>query len=211
MSAVNGAMYNTITQSIESNKTRTVNKTLGKNEFMNLLVAQFQNQDPLSPSSDTEFIAQLAQFSALEQMEEMNRAMVASQTYALVGKHAYVSTMVAGEEYLLFGKIDGVVNEGGISYLVIGEGKYQLSDVAGIVDVDTSGPTDEERIAQSANLIGKNIKSETTNEDNTKTTISGTVEKIVLKEGVLYAVVNDAVKGKTEVALNTITEIEQGA
>ena len=46
--------------------------TLGKDEFLQLLVTQMQYQDPLNPTSDTEFIAQMAQFSSLEQMTNMS-------------------------------------------------------------------------------------------------------------------------------------------
>ncbi len=45
---------------------------LGKEEFLKLLVTQMQNQDPLNPLDNTEMIAQLAQFSALEQMQNLN-------------------------------------------------------------------------------------------------------------------------------------------
>ena len=47
-------------------------KTMGQTEFLNLLVTQMRNQDPLKPVSDTEFIAQMAQFTSLEQTKEMS-------------------------------------------------------------------------------------------------------------------------------------------
>lgn len=51
------------------------NGALGKDAFLKLLVTQLQNQDPTSPMDDKEFIAQMAQFSSLEQMQNMTKAM----------------------------------------------------------------------------------------------------------------------------------------
>lgn len=51
---------------------REVNKDLGKNEFLELLVAQLNNQNPLDPQANGEFIAQLAQFSTVEGIEKLN-------------------------------------------------------------------------------------------------------------------------------------------
>ncbi len=48
---------------------------LGRDEFMRLLVAQLENQDPLEPKQDTEFIAQLATYSSLEQLIDLNKRM----------------------------------------------------------------------------------------------------------------------------------------
>lgn len=50
---------------------------LGRNAFLNLLVTQLQNQDPTQPQADGEFLAQLAQFSQLEQLQLMNQRLEA--------------------------------------------------------------------------------------------------------------------------------------
>lgn len=58
-----------------SSSTSTKDAVMGKEDFLSLLVAQLQNQDPLSPDDPTEFTAQLAQFSSLEQLFSLNESM----------------------------------------------------------------------------------------------------------------------------------------
>lgn len=66
---------NVITQTTatESSSTQTVNgqKILGQQDFLKMLLTQLQNQDPLKPVDDKEFIAQTAQFSQLDQMSKL--------------------------------------------------------------------------------------------------------------------------------------------
>lgn len=66
---------------------------MGKDDFMKLLIAQLQNQDPMKPMDDKEFITQLAQFSSLEAMDKMTKSMeemagsqLLAQAATLIGK-----------------------------------------------------------------------------------------------------------------------------
>jgi flagellar basal-body rod modification protein FlgD len=76
-------------------------KILGKSDFLNLLITQLQHQDPLNPAESTEFTAQLAQFSSLEQLSNINdnlknmqlfqTAVTNSQAVSFIGKEITAS------------------------------------------------------------------------------------------------------------------------
>lgn len=72
---------------------RQAQQSLGKDDFLKLLITQLSNQDPTSPMDNTQFIAQMAQFSSLEQMTNMNQEfgklnnmLVSSQAVGTIGK-----------------------------------------------------------------------------------------------------------------------------
>ncbi len=85
-------------------------KDLGKDDFLNLLVTQMTNQNPLEPMGDTEFLAQMAQFSSLEQMQNIASGMellaltqtaaTNSQMVDLIGKRV----LIPGNEVSLDGE-----------------------------------------------------------------------------------------------------------
>ena len=74
------------TQSMNANKPTEMPNGLGKDAFMRILVTQMKNQNPLEPLKDTEFIGQMAQFSSLEQLTNLNQAM--TQFMGLQGKQS---------------------------------------------------------------------------------------------------------------------------
>jgi flagellar basal-body rod modification protein FlgD len=73
MSTVSGA--SSVLDQYQIKQDTKQSKDLGKNEFLNLLVAQLNNQNPLEPQGNGEFIAQLAQFSQVEGIEKLNTSM----------------------------------------------------------------------------------------------------------------------------------------
>ena len=80
-------------------------KELGKNEFLKLMIAQINNQDPMNPTQNEQFLAQLAQFSTLEGIQNLNesvgsmtaimRGTAATQAAGLVGRAVLVPTDTA--------------------------------------------------------------------------------------------------------------------
>ena len=97
--------------SISLQKSETDRNILGKDDFLKLLITQLRYQDPTNPVDDKEFIAQMAQFSSLEQMQNLNKL---AQEY--VGTQQAM-TMFAQATNLIglqvkVDKGDGTVDEG---------------------------------------------------------------------------------------------------
>ncbi len=101
---------------------------LGKDEFLQLLVCQMKNQDPLEPAKDTDFIAQLAQFSALEQMQNLNGVAENSQAFGLVGKTVVINNVSPNGSIT---EVSGVVD-----YVTIKNGKAKLSVNGNLYDME---------------------------------------------------------------------------
>ena len=183
------------------NNSKAKTSSLGKDAFLQLLVAQLSNQDPMQPADDTQFISQLATFSMLEQMQSINATSATSQAYALIGKYVYVDTSTSTEDGIqVFGKVSGITTQDGENYLIIGDSKYKVSDVTAVIDSIENAI--DANVLQSANLIGKTITAKVTGQDGTTTTITGLVSKITVKDGSVYATVDSR-----DVLLSDITEI----
>jgi flagellar hook assembly protein FlgD len=102
----------------ESEKTDDI---LGRNDFLTLLVAQLENQDPLNPMEGTDFSAQLAEFSQLEQLFNLNEGITALQTALEEGSEADLTSYIGKE---IVGEIDSM----SIAYGGVSDGFYTLPD-----------------------------------------------------------------------------------
>ena len=108
-----------------------------KDAFLQLLVAQMKYQDPLEPTSNTEFISQYAQFSQVEQMQNMAATMELTRASSMVGKLVTVeATDSKGETMHVQGYVEYVSYENGKAYISIDGSTYSLDDVIAVVDED---------------------------------------------------------------------------
>lgn len=116
----NNSYINTYT---DGTKVTNPSSELGKDEYLQLLVTQLENQDPLNPMDDKEFIAQMAQFSALEQMLNLNSSFNAVKAYSLLGKTISANIDTDGNSSTITGKVDVVKFDGSNYYLEV-QGSY---------------------------------------------------------------------------------------
>ena len=106
-----------------------------KDAFMQILVAQMKYQDPLEPTSNTEYISQYATFSQVEQLSNMADAMALSRASEMVGKTVTISqTNENGTKSEVQGVVDFVNYSGNKAYLNIGGVNYSIDDVTQVLD-----------------------------------------------------------------------------
>lgn len=121
----------TSTTSSESLKNSSNKSAVDSDTFLTLLVAEMQNQDPLEPTSNTEWVSQYATFTQVEQMTEMGESMDMLRANSMIGKEVVmkVTSESTGETSYKRGVVDYVTVEDGKAFLVIDEEKYSMSDL----------------------------------------------------------------------------------
>lgn len=114
---------------------RKTGSSLDKDDFLLLLVTQMKYQDPLEPSSNTEYVAQLAQFSSLEQMQNLNQTTTNTSAYSLVGKEVYIeSTSSTGATTSVQGPVEYVTIQNSKAYVSVNGELYPYEDVVQVID-----------------------------------------------------------------------------
>lgn len=173
-------MSNTIDPSLfletKQAERKAPNTNLGKDEFLKILMVQLQNQDPLKPMEDKEFIAQMAQFSSLEQMTKMTssfdkfiefqKSNTLSSYVGWIGKNVdyEIITKNVDEEGNELdptietgsSKIESIANKGDIIELHLDNGKVIYQDEIKKVQ-NQYDSSDENQLTIASQMIGKLI------------------------------------------------------
>jgi flagellar basal-body rod modification protein FlgD len=140
--AVIGEVNSTVSGLNGTTGSSKITQELGKDEFLKILVAELQNQDPTNPMDNKDFITQMAQFSTLEQMQNMteslqkyleaqsgiNDSSIITQSATLIGKN--VLAEVDGTE--VEGQVDSIFIKDSAPYAVIGENTVPVSSISKI-------------------------------------------------------------------------------
>jgi flagellar basal-body rod modification protein FlgD len=199
----------------------TGDSTLGKDDFMKILVAQLQAQDPLAPMEGQEFASQLAQFSSLEQLTNVNSNLEASQAFdlalsnsaalALIGKNVDAPgntiDLKSGEVETLSFSLDGDAAEVGIdifnstgtkvSTINIGEQK------SGVREYVWNGTDSSGALLPTGNYTFNITASNSANNFvPTKTFSAGLVSDVVFEDGKAFAIVNGQ-----KLAVNEVSKV----
>lgn len=135
---VDGKVVETESQtSLKNAKEKEKKSTTNKDTFLKLLVAEVQNQDPMQPTSNTEWVSQYATFSELETMQNMGASLDLSRASTLVGKTVMVqTTSESGKVTEVQGKVDYVTYEAGKAYVSVNGTDYSIDDVRSVIDMD---------------------------------------------------------------------------
>ncbi|MBP2629400.1 MAG: flagellar hook capping protein [Firmicutes bacterium] len=199
-----GTWLNT-TNGVANNSTTKVAKTtsgssMGKDEFLQLLVTQTKYQDPLDPQSNSEYASQLAQYSSLEQMQNLNTTTNSSQANSLVGKYV---AWADSKGNTFTGTVSSVKYSDGTAKLMVGSTEVGLSSLIYVGgDVSQSNTSDQIQdlnTVQASVLIGKKVSWT----DSTGASHNGTVTSVKVTSGEAQLMI-----GSTAVSISDVTNIE---
>ncbi|MDB5084656.1 MAG: flagellar hook assembly protein FlgD [Bacilli bacterium] len=123
-------------QNQAASKTQPAKQNLDKNAFLQLLVTELQHQDPSAPMDNQQFIAQMAQFSSLEQMNNMASGISTMGTnnslgvsVGLIGK---TITALDSDGNPVKGIVTGMTMNNGIAHVLVGQKSIELTNISSV-------------------------------------------------------------------------------
>ena len=189
---------------------RNVGNTMGKNDFLKLLSAQLQYQDPLEPMKDSDFAAQLAQFSSLEQMQNMNNTLLAMsntyQAYNLIGRYVVADAFVDEVMTKISGVVDSVFTKDGVSYAMVSDYAVPIGTITDVADASVFA-TSKSFLEASSSLMGRYVRADMGDDK----TVEGYVKRVTVEGAILYAYLEDSSGSTVGVPVERIYDVRQEA
>lgn len=194
---------------------KTGSDVLGKDDFLKILMAQLQNQDPSSPMEDKDFIAQMATFSSLEQMTNMNKTLEGfikmQEQSQMISYNAFVGKEVNwhklteadnGNEKPVIeegkGKVTSIqFKDNNVTFILEDGTKLSPANISQVNEVPQ-----ENAMLQASTMIGKTV----TYLDGDKKEQTASIQSVSFKNGkTQYLLDNEA---KTAISASQIVKIE---
>lgn len=179
--------------------------------FLSLMVAEMTNQDPLEPTSNTEFVTQLASFSQLSYLRDSSKYAMANYASSLVGKIVTATKPNGKDQTTKTGVVESVSKQGDTYNVFIGGEAFDISKITKVQPNDGSASSSDltsssnalaDSIARASAMIGMYVKVPTTDANGTNTGVAaGWIDTIKVKDGKITAVLVDE-------NINTIGEYE---
>ena len=160
-------------------------------DFLSLMVAQLRNQDFMNPVDDTQYVTQLAQFSTMQQMQELATYMKTNYVMSLVGKNVTAAKFsVSGELLKETGAVEKISLVNNEYAIYVNGKKFTLEQIMEINSSSSTSSTDTEQKEDPAkqeyllSLIGKEVTVWQRDADGELTgKITGVVEKVSSEDG----------------------------
>lgn len=181
--------------------------------FLSLLVAEMTNQDPMEPTSNTEFVTQMAQFTSLQYSKDSATYSKSNYASSLVGKTVTASKMDGSKQVTKTGVVESVAKSGDSYTIRIDGTAFDISNVTAIADAKTDDSTGTntgsslgEIIAKASMMIGMSATVDAKAQGGSVLD-SGIITSIQVKDGQVRVIINDkgyALDDIVEVAYPTI-------
>ncbi|MCQ2537187.1 MAG: hypothetical protein MJ124_02185 [Lachnospiraceae bacterium] len=150
----NGQVADTSSKTTSTEKETRGTNDLGKDAFLQLLVAEMKHQDPLEPTTNTEWISQLATFSQLEELQSLTGTTEKTQIFSLIGKQVTVKTTDPnGKTYVKSGTVDYVSTQGSETKFSVNGALYSLEDLYTVVDSDYYYQQNQPSVPQEVDFV----------------------------------------------------------
>lgn len=155
-------------------------------DFLNLMVAQLQNQDFMNPVDDTQYVTQLAQFATMQQMQEMATYMKTNYVMSLVGKEVTAARFsVSGELQKETGRVEKISLANNEYAVYVNGKKFSLQQIMELGASEDETKTSNVSMDQLMSMLDREVtvRIEAEGDDEEDSTVTGIVERVSTENG----------------------------